>query len=262
MRGSAFWRCFNEQGGAVLSLLRMVSCFVLLGLSGCSVFGGPLAPPMSAEELSVPAKPSDRTEVKEYLGALVVDSYKKCNRFVTQLVRYQAGVNTTGDVITTVLSGVATAVSPISVAHALSAASTIAGGTKTAVDADLWAKATGANFAQAINSTYYVKMPKYADGLPDLNPDKLVLTNEVGRLIAIHNQCAVASAETTIQTALAPPSTATQGASSQSTPGNETAPSLEAGRVRGLRPPGPIPPSPIPSRSRENLSIPGTAPWR
>lgn len=246
-----------------MSGLKIALSVTLFGLGGCGIFGGQLAPPMSAEELNIPATPSNRADAKEYLGSLIIDSYRKCNKFVNQLVRYQAGVNTTGDIVTTILSGIATTVSPIGVSHALSAASTIVGGTKTAIDADLWAKATGANFAQAINSTYYVKMAKYADLLPDLDLAKFVVTNEIGRLIAIHNQCAVAPAETTIQTALSPPSAGTQGTSGPNGLGGEAliAPP-EAEPSRSLRSPHPTTFRFIPSANRENLSIPGTAPWR
>jgi len=104
---------------------------------------------------------------KEYLGYVLIDSGQKCQEFADRLSVAQRGVDTSFDILTVILSALATAFTPLSTVHGLTAAATISTGTKTAIDADIYAKATAALILQEINNTYYVHIDDYRKNLID-----------------------------------------------------------------------------------------------
>lgn len=144
---------------------------------------------------------------KGFLGTVLIDSQRKCNTFLNRLSVAQNGVNTTGDILTTVLSGIATAIAPISLSHGFSAASTIVGGTKTALNQDLWAKAGIQDFEKALSTSYYASVRTYTGGLEQKTDVNVPL--ELQKIQSIHHLCTLSSARSVIDTTLSNPGQAT-----------------------------------------------------
>lgn len=143
-------------------------------------------------------------------------------------------VNTSGDVLGTVLSGLGAIFSPIATAHALSGAATIVTGTKTAVDSNFWAKQGVQDYAQAITSTYYKDIGSFytelAQGKPNEDGSTIAVQEDgkattydlyggILKIQAIHAECKLASAGASIRKTLGgTDQTATPSASGPSTP--------------------------------------------
>jgi len=126
---------------------------------------------------------------KAYLGYVLLDSGRKCQAFADRLSVAQRGVDTSFDILTGILSALATALTPIATIHALTAAATISSGTKTAIDANVYAKATAALILQEINRTYYLHINNYRNEI--LATQDIVPTIEVSRIEAIHRECSL-----------------------------------------------------------------------
>jgi len=140
--------------------------------------------------------------IRDALGALVNQSEQNCANFLAALVLFQTGTNTTLDVLSTITSAVGTVLAPIETVHALSASTSILTGSKTALDSDIYAKASIANFASAIQATYYANMTNYVTGLAAADPSTLIWPIEVYKITVIHRECALAPAESAISKTL------------------------------------------------------------
>jgi hypothetical protein len=184
---------------------RLAAPILVCGLAACGTSGLPPGPPVAAAPLASITIPTGTFDKKELIGAVVLDSYDKCGAFVSAMTRSQDSVNTAGDIVSTILTGLATVFTPITTIHALTAASTIVTGTKTAINSDLWAKANIANFSKAIDGTYYNKMADYTTSLTTMDPATITINNEVAKITSIHHMCALAPAEDSISQQLAPP---------------------------------------------------------
>jgi hypothetical protein len=148
--------------------------FVVLSLIACSIFSlgcGPIWESWEdANSYSVSAKEIDpdligqgqsltfKDGTKAYVGTVLYDSQKKCEKFVNGLVLSETTVNSGLDMTTTVLSALATAFTPLSTVHALTAGATVASGWRTAINSNIYAKLTIANYAQAIEASYYTDL--------------------------------------------------------------------------------------------------------
>ena len=144
---------------------------------------------------------ADNSSKKQFLGMVIFDSEQKCATFLNRLTVAQNGLNATGDVLTTVLSGIATAVSPVGVSHAFSAASTIIGGSKAAIAQDVWAKAGIQDYQKALAGSYYSSIKAYTDRLEEKTTPILVPI-EVTRIQSIHTLCTLSAARNVIDTTL------------------------------------------------------------
>jgi hypothetical protein len=189
-------------------------------LSGCGTMMQSLFPNaskgvVSAEPLVIttpqPAATASIDEKREFLGKVLMQSEMQCGEFVDRLVLGENATNTALDVAGTAFSALSTAFAPPGTKSALSAAATIATGSKTAIDADIYAKAAIADFATAIQKTYYSDMKTYIDALPSLAPP-VVISAEIAKIQSYHAECALAPAESAIQTQL--------GTTTAKTPGN------------------------------------------
>ncbi len=161
-----------------------------------------------AAKARVDARRGDLKRAKlEYLAAVVFQSEKKCNEFMNRIVIGQNTVDTTGDILATTFSALSTAFAPAATKTALSAAASIASGTKANVDADIYAKAAISDFATAISRRrYYANIQTYTTNLPkltDADDAPLVVTNEISKIESYHATCALAPAESTIKASLA-----------------------------------------------------------
>jgi len=197
-----------------ISVPLLVLC---TSLSGCGTIlsaltGGKADSSVSAEDIDLVKDnllpiPTDGKlrEKQEYLGRVVSDSEHKCGLFLNGLVLGENTTNTTLDLATTAFSALSTAFTPPGTKTALSAAASIASGSKTAIDTDIYAKAAIADFSTAIQKTYSAGIRDYTDKLPTL-PDTdsapLIVSNEVAKIQAIHALCGLAPAESSLQAKL------------------------------------------------------------
>ena len=173
---------------------------------------------------------------KEYLGLVLINSGTKCQAFADRLSTAQRGVDTSFDILSGILSALATALTPLSTVHALTAAATISTGTKSAIAADIYAKATASLILQQINRTYYANIDNYRKDLVKRDADSIVPALEVSRIQAIHRECSLDAAIANLSEASAV-TTATLGALSGAVQGASTADdkglTREAGAIIG-----------------------------
>ena len=90
------------------------------------------------------------------------------------------------------------------------AAATIASGSRTAIDADIFNKAAIADFAAAIQRTCTTDILNYTDKLPiltDSTQSPLIVSNEIAKIQSYHAECGLAPAESAIQAKLGTPPT-------------------------------------------------------
>src|SRR5438445_2098246 len=92
--------------------------------------------------------PMPTLTTKECIGAIINDSEEKCANFLNGLVLAENSVNTGFDMATTLFTALATAFTPLATVHALTAAGTISSGWRTAINSNIYAKATIGNYAQ------------------------------------------------------------------------------------------------------------------
>jgi hypothetical protein len=198
-------------GSAAARNLKFVLVPALLActsLTGCisSVTGTQHLVSAEALNLQPPNPPlAGSADKLEYLGRMVMDSETKCSAFVNGLVLNETSANTGLDILGTVASALSTAFVPPGTKTALSAAATIATGSKTAIDTDIYDKAAISDFSTAIQKTYSAGIKTYTDALPtlaDTAASPLVVSNEVAKIQAIHALCALAPAEASIQSQL------------------------------------------------------------
>jgi hypothetical protein len=200
---------------------RIAMVLVLaFGLNGCSLWvrtlNGNAQLLVSAQPLAVSdPKSKDNQVLREeiegkddkaklaFLGRVVLDSETKCQSFINGLVIAENTVNTTGDITSTVLTGLASVFKPLTTVHGLTAASTVVTGSKASINANIYAKASIVNFQAALTQTYAQAIKDYTDELPHLT--QVIVSNEVSKIQAIHGTCTLAATETTILSKISSP---------------------------------------------------------
>jgi hypothetical protein len=178
------------------------------------------------------------------VGLIVKDSATKCGIFVQKLVATETGTDTTLDLLGAVFSALGTAFTPLSTVHAFSAAGSVVSGSKAAIDSDVYAKASVANFIQAIQSTYYADLGTYWSKFSAEDPASINLPWEVTKILSLHAECSLASAQAAISSTL-------QGGQ---TPASTTKPGA------GAPPSAPPPPLPRPPGASPPAALAGAAP--
>lgn len=144
----------------------------------------------------------ESAKIKEYLGMVINESVSKCSAFLTGLTLHSSGTATTLDGATTVFSALATAFTPLSVVHGLTAGAAVTSGWNSVIKADIYGRRTAENYAQAIQATYYQSLGDYMRGLGRARPDRLVRSLEIAKIRMIHKNCSLASAQSTISATL------------------------------------------------------------
>jgi hypothetical protein len=159
---------------------------------------------VSAEDLAVTNDDiaSVGNNNKTFIGLVLNDSEQKCGRFVNGLVLASNSTNVGLDMATTVFTALGTAFTPVATIHALTAAGSISSGWKTAIDADIYAKATIANYAQAVQATYYTDLGKYTVDLTLMDDRQVTASIEVAKIRTIHKECSLAAAQASIAATL------------------------------------------------------------
>jgi hypothetical protein len=148
------------------------------------------------------------------VNLLVQDSQRKCAEFVNSLFAETAGSGLILDVLSTGTSAVSSIVTPLSTSHALAAASTVLGATKTGITANYLNTLSISHIAQAIQATYTTDMTNYVNSLAALGPNSNInVYQERSKILSYHNECALAAAEGSISSALQTPAPVGQGLS-------------------------------------------------
>lgn len=202
---------------ARISVSRLLAALVLPGaiaLSGCTgiykVMRGDPHGLVAAEPLKVTDTDLQKeatmndVEKREFLGGVVLDSEIKCTDFLDNLVFSENSVNTTGDILSTTMSSLATVFTPLSTVHALTAGATITTASKAAIDSDIYAKASITTFQTALEQSYFKSIGTYRDALPTMT--NIVVSAEVAKIESIHATCGLAAAESSITATLNAPS--------------------------------------------------------
>ena len=162
---------------------------------------------LSAEPLDVsPEKlAAHQADKRTFIGGIALDSAKKCDTFIAVLTGDQASLNAGASITSTVLTALATVVTPIRTAHALSAGATVASGSRDAINANLYNKGTFSAFHTALQSTYYKNLHLYLDALSQQDENSLNIGVEATKLQTIHATCSLAAAEASILATIQPP---------------------------------------------------------
>jgi hypothetical protein len=187
-----------------------------LSLSGCTTAMNALndtadnsvaAAPLDVKPADIAAQSATTATLPDrvaYLSSVVSDSMTKCNTFSDKLVLAEASVDTAGDVMATIASALGTVFVQTATIHAFTAASTMITGSKTAVDSDVFAKATVPALGTALKQTYFTDIANYNDGLANLTQPgaSFDVGSEVNKIQAIHAECSLAAAEATVNQTL------------------------------------------------------------
>ena len=188
------------------------TCALILAL--CS-----LSACQSADKL-VSAEPLDRTAIittlknsgisspspKDDVLAYLSQSQTKCAAFLNNLVVQHTASDTFLDIATIGATATATAITaPLTAIHVATGIGTLTAGAKASIDNDYFAKASVANLAQAIQTTYYTKLDQYYTALQAATSVDPSL--EYFAIERIHSLCALGPAEGTISAALTSPPT-------------------------------------------------------
>jgi hypothetical protein len=231
----------------VRTTIRVSLGAVCIGLTGCNALDTLGLHSVAAENLeqlgtlkanavvAATAAGAASPTNKDIVGAIVVDSETKCATFADHLVLHENTANTALDVATTVFSALGTLFTPLATVHAMTAAASITSGSKTAIDTDIYAKATIANFAQAIQVTYYTDIGNYLNNLNAADEKNISPQIEYAKITTIHRECGLAPAEASISAALQPTQTqATTLAASYAVKGGDTTVAIAAALMASI----------------------------
>jgi len=187
-----------------LTILAMLSWALL----GCTTLnerneGLVAARPLEVDDLvkSCNSPTTDETK-RECIAEIANDSLAKCTAFLDGLVLTENTVNTAFDLTSTLLSALGAVLTPIKTAQALSAGATVSTGWKNAVNSNIYAKASIANYAQAIQATYYKDIGSYRTSLVSATGNDLSVRLAAANLQIIHRECSLAAAQASIAATL------------------------------------------------------------
>ncbi len=99
-----------------------------------------------------------------------------------------------------------TVCTPLNTVHGLTAGAAVVTGSKIAVNADIYGKASIANFSSALTGSYFKSIDAYNDALPKLTGVELSV--EINKIQSIHATCTLAAAKSAIQKTITSPASA------------------------------------------------------
>jgi hypothetical protein len=164
------------------------------------------ADPLDTKEVQAVLTAPDPATQFAAIGVVINDSFAKCEQFTNGLVMIENTTNTGFDMTTTLLSALATAFRPLSTVHGLTAGASVSSGWKTAIDSDIYSKASASSYVQIIQGTYYKDMPAYLATLEaQEKQDKASIEPAfaLGNIRRIHIECSLAAAQTKLSAAVA-----------------------------------------------------------
>jgi hypothetical protein len=128
-----------------------------------------------------------------YLSLVLFDSIGKCKRLIDSQGILSRAIDVEFDSISTILTALATAFTPLATVHALTAAAAISSGTKANLDTDLYHQKTSDIIATQIDSTYFANLNAYVGGLATTIGDKKAISAPIEfiKIALIHRQCSI-----------------------------------------------------------------------
>ena len=128
----------------------------------------------------------------------------KCDAFVNSLFASTAGTRFGLDVLTTTATALGAVFTPLATAHAFAAAGAITSGTNTSISSDYLNNLTLSHFVQAIQTSYGTGMQTYLQALDaNTKQDAIDPYAAQNKIVQIHSNCSMASANGTISSTLA-----------------------------------------------------------
>jgi hypothetical protein len=190
--------------------LRLVGIGMLFCATGCAVvpqrYQLAAEPLMDVPGLQLGPSSLQYTQAsltrKQQVNLLVQDSQTKCAHFVDSMFAETAGSGLVLDALSTATSAVSSIITPLSVAHALGATSTILGATKTGISANYLNTLSISHIAQAIQATYDINIKSYIDSLSTADESQIDVFQERSKILSYHKMCSLASAEGSISSTL------------------------------------------------------------
>ncbi|TKC87889.1 hypothetical protein FAZ69_16610 [Trinickia terrae] len=140
--------------------------------------------------------PAGVTCRKNFVASVALQSIMQCQKFANQLVITENTVNTAGDITSTIFTALGTVFTPLTTVHAMTAGATIVSGSKSAVNANIYAKASISSLQAALDKVYTQPMLNYLTYLKNVTDDsKIDVGTEVVNVQMLHGNCALAEAE-------------------------------------------------------------------
>jgi hypothetical protein len=146
----------------------------------------PLCGKYNVDGKLIDASQTNDTNGPAFIGLAMADSLHNCQNFINTFTAGQATDNTILDVLSISLSALATVFVPANTVRALSGASTIAQGTKGAINSDFYQQLTVQLFIQAINGTYF---KEYSDFLS--TKQTLPFSQQFNKIEFFHKDCSI-----------------------------------------------------------------------
>jgi hypothetical protein len=194
---------------------------------------------------------------KTYVGSIAFESATKCDEFIATLTSDQSSINTGASIVSTFLTAIGTAVTPIHTAHALSAGATITSASRDAINSNLYNKDTFAAFHSALQATYYAKLNTYIDALSTTDESQIDVSVEATKLQTIHALCSLAAAESAILATIQPPQTNGRGTAAPAAAGARAGADVESMGAAGTAPTG----ASATTNIRTKGAVPGERIW-
>ena len=136
----------------------------------------------------------DKSRAITYVVLEAFSSMSKCKELLDRQGIVSRGIDADLDLVTTVLTALATAFTPVQTIHALTAAALITSGWKTALDSDLYAKKTADIIATQIDASYFGAMVTYVNDFAtraSLKNAAIYPQLEFLKIALIHRQCSI-----------------------------------------------------------------------
>jgi hypothetical protein len=130
----------------------------------------------------------------KFMGAAVSDSLSKCQNFVSLISAGQAVENTTLDIISIALSGLASVFVPVATVRALAAASTISQGTKSAINSNFFQQMTIVILTQKMENAFYTEMNSFVANSSEWANAAVAYP----KLLNIHRKCSITYAASSL----------------------------------------------------------------
>lgn len=162
--------------------------------------GAPAPAPAPLPDMNPPPSNAGDPTVKSKVGNVVLESEIKCSRFLNGLVLAENSSNVFLGGTAILTSALGTVFTPLAVVHGFTAASTVASGWRAEINSDIYAKMAVADYALAIQTTYYNNMANYLQALNGATD--VVYEVEVGKVAIYHKSCSLAAAQGILQNSL------------------------------------------------------------
>ncbi len=190
---------FHRGAGLLTHVCILASLILCTACSERTELASVRAEPLSVSDIwPPPAAAPDATQIKSALGTLVYESERKCAAFISRLALNSNQSKVFFDTGTNILSTLGAVLSPVSIAHAISAGAAASSAERSLIDNDVFAQASIANYADAIGVAYGTSMANYLSTLQKSDGANLNYSVEVANIETIHEECALAQAQSEI----------------------------------------------------------------